>query len=181
MNTRHLNRVGALATITATLGLLSFGLAAPASATDGGTPVTFNVQAGYLTISVPTTTAALSSVTSSYAAQSATGLLGVVSVTDARGGSLPWSATVYSSAFGAIAASNVNYAALTPSTLTTIGPVNDVVTANDLTDISSGKSAVTASTVFGSNFASWNPTIRVTVPANTPVTTYSGTITHSFA
>lgn len=187
MNPRHLNHVSAFATIAATLGLLSFGLVAPAMAT----PVTFNIEGGALTITVPTATAALGNVfASTSAAQSVTGALGAVSVDDSRSPLVVgWVATVVSSAFtgtngisgtnGTVAASNVSYTVGTVTPGGTASAAN--LTVANQSNISSDKPVVTATNLTGYNSASWDPSITVNIPAGTVAGNYAGTVTHSVA
>jgi hypothetical protein len=107
------------------------------------------------------------------------GPLGVVSVTDNRGGTIGWTASVISTAFSglvAVAALNISYAA---GTITGAGAATFTATAGaNLTGV---VPVVAASLVTGANSASWNPTITVQTPSGLAVGTYSATITHSVA
>jgi hypothetical protein len=108
------------------------------------------------------------------------GSLGVVTVTDQRGGTTTWTASVISTAFTPPAgpadpASNVSYGAGVVTVSSTV--VATVVAATDLT----GVSTVVTGASTGISTASWNPTISVIVPANYAPGVYSATITHSVA
>ena len=107
------------------------------------------------------------------------GPLGVVSVSDQRGGPTTWTASVISTAFTppsgpADPASNVSYAA---GTITASGVVATAAPASDLT----GVTTVVTGASSGVSSASWNPTISVVVPANFAPGVYAATITHSVA
>jgi hypothetical protein len=162
--------VGAVVALTA-------GTALPARA---ATPATFTLTAGALSISAPTASVSLGSQVASTAPSTITGLLGVVTVTDQRGGTTTWTASVISTAFTPLAgpadpASNVSYGAGTITASATV--VATAVTASDLT----GVSTVVTGASSGISTASWNPTISVVVPANFAPGVYSATITHSVA
>jgi hypothetical protein len=108
------------------------------------------------------------------------GPLGVVSVSDQRGGTTNWTASVISTAFTPPAgpadpASNVSYAAGTITASSTVTAT--AVPAADLT----GVSTVVTGASTGVSSASWNPTISILVPANFAPGVYSATITHSVA
>ena len=165
-----------------TAGLLSLGMALPASAeTTGGTPATITITGGALSITVPTDTTGLGTRANTVGGGTISGPLGAVQVSDAR--SAPagsgWTATVIATAFTppagpAIAASAVSYVA---------GPITKVgtatYTANNPGDLTGVLPAVTATGITGDNSATWNPTIKVAVAGGKAAGTYSGTITHS--
>jgi hypothetical protein len=160
----------------------TFAMLAAATALSAGaaTPATFTLTAGALSISAPTGSVSLGSQVASNSSSTITGSLGVVTVSDQRGGATSWTASVISTAFTPPAgpadpASNVSYAA---GTITPSGTVTaTAVAAPDLTGVSP---AVTASST-GVSSASWNPSISVFVPANFAPGVYSATITHSVA
>jgi hypothetical protein len=107
------------------------------------------------------------------------GSLGVVTVSDQRGGTTTWTASVISTAFTPTAgpadpASNVSYAA---GTITASGVVATAVAGVDLT----GVTTVVTGASTGVSSASWNPTISVLVPANFAPGIYAAIITHSVA
>ena len=144
------------------------------------TTATFTLTAGALSITAPTGTVSLGSQVAATSSTTITGSLGVVTVSDQRGGPTTWTASVISTAFtpsGGTAdpASNVSYAAgvITASALV----VATAVAAPDLT----GVSTVVTGTSTGISTASWDPTISVIVPANFAPGVYVATITHSVA
>ena len=144
------------------------------------TPATFTLTAGALSISAPTAGVSLGSQLASTASSTISGSLGVVTVTDQRGGATTWTASTISSAFTPPAgpadpASNVSYAAGTITVSANV--VATPVAATDLT----GVSPVVTGASTGISTASWNPTISVVVPANFAPAVYSATITHSVA
>jgi hypothetical protein len=143
------------------------------------TPATFQLIAGTLSISTPTASVSLGSQVSSVTSSTMSGPLGVVTVSDQRGGTTTWTASVISTAFTPPAgpadpASNVSYAA---GTITASGVVATAVAGADLT----GVTTVVTGASTGVSSASWNPTISVLVPANFAPGVYAATITHSVA
>jgi hypothetical protein len=144
------------------------------------TPATFTLLAGTLSISAPTLGVSLGSQVSLITPSTISGSLGVVTVSDQRGGTTTWTASVISTAFTPPAgpadpASNVSYAAGTITASATV--VATAVAAPDLT----GVSTVVTGASTGVSSASWNPTISVVVPANFAPGVYAATITHSVA
>jgi hypothetical protein len=166
-----------LTLLTASLAALA-ATAAPAFAV---TPASFQVTGGGLTISAPSgANVDLGSRLASNVPGTISGPLGLVSVSDLRGGPTTWTASVISSAFTpaagpAVAASFVSYLAgvVTPS-----GPVTPVGgTFLDLT----GVVAVVTGTSTGPSSATWTPLISIAIPANLAPGTYTATVTHSVA
>jgi len=145
------------------------------------TSTSFTLTAGALSISAPTgDTVSLGSQVASTTSSTISGPLGVVTVSDQRGGATSWTASVISSAFTppsgpADPASNVSYATGTITTSATV--VATQVAASDLT----GVSPIVTGTSTGISSATWNPTISVHVPANFAPGVYAATITHSVA
>ena len=149
-------------------------VAGPASAAPS--TATFEVTGGTLDIAVPASVD-LGSVTASSAAQALTNVaLGAVTVTDGRGVSSGWVATASATDFTG------------PQTLpgasvyspTAASATNATVTAAaDQTLTTSAATVQTATLAVGVNSATWNPTVRVTIPANALAGTYSSTITQS--
>jgi hypothetical protein len=163
-----------LASMFATLAAVT---ALPAGS---ATPASFMLIAGTLSISTPTAGVSLGTQISSTSSTTMAGPLGVVSVSDQRGGSTTWTVSVIATAFTPPAgpadpASNVSYAAGTITA--SAGVVATAVAASNLT----GVSTVVTGTSTGVSSASWNPTISVVVPANFAPGEYSATITHSVA
>ncbi len=143
------------------------------------TPTTFTLDSGLLSISAPTASVSLGSQVSAVTASTMSGSLGVVSVSDQRGGVTTWTVSVIATAFTppggpADPASNVSYAA---GTITVSGVVATAVAASNLT----APTTVMTGASGGISSASWNPTISVLVPANFAPGVYGATITHSVA
>jgi hypothetical protein len=167
-----------------TLTLLAASLAALAATAVPAvaiTPASFQVTGGGLTISAPSgANVDLGSRLASNVPGTISGPLGLVSVSDLRGGPTTWTASAISSAFTpvagpAVAASFVSYVAgvITPS-----GPVTPVGgTFLDLT----GVVAVVTGTSTGPSPATWTPLISIAIPANLAPGTYTATVTHSVA
>jgi hypothetical protein len=145
------------------------------------TTATFQLTAGGLSISVPTSVSLGSQVVSS-SASTISGQLGLVTVTDQRGGATTWVVSVIVTAFTpttgpavtAIAGDKVSYAA---GTITQVGVV---ATKPGTTDLTLGPPVVNGAST-GLSTASWNPTISVLLPANAAPGIYTATITHSVA
>jgi hypothetical protein len=156
---------------------LAAGAALPAAA---ATPTSFTLTSGTLSISAPTISVSLGSEVASILQTTMSGQLGSVTVSDQRGGTTTWTASVISTAFTPTAgpadpASNVSYAA---------GPLADsatvVATAANATDLTGVSTVVTGAST-GISTATWDPTISVIVPADYAPGVYTATITHSVA
>ena len=165
--------------VVAAAGLLSLGIALPASADTTTASVT--VTGGTLTISAPAAAGSLGSIANSVSGGTISGTLGQVQVNDARSAAAGsgWVASVISTAFTpsagpTIAASFVSY---TAGTITKVGTAT--YTANNPGNLTGVSAAVTATGITGDNSATWTPTINVAVPGVTVATTYSAIITHS--
>jgi hypothetical protein len=165
--------------VVAAAGLLSLGIALPASADTTTASVT--VTGGTLTISAPEAAGSLGSIANSVSGGTISGTLGQVQVNDARSAAAGsgWVASVISTAFTpsagpTIAASFVSY---TAGTITKVGTAT--YTANNPLNLTGVSAAVTATGITGDNSATWTPTISVAVPGGTVATTYSAIITHS--
>ena len=157
------------------------------SANGGGSNVTCSAAVGddfaapgVLSISVPTGPVSFGSQLAVTTSSTMSGALGVVTVSDQRGGTTTWPASAISGPFAAAVgpddpASNLSYAA---GTITVSADV--VATAVAAADLSGESTVVTGSST-GLSTASWNPTITVIVPPNFAPGVYSATITHSVA
>ena len=168
--------------VAATTGLLTLGIAVPASAdTTGGSTATVTVQGGALSITVPTDAGNLGTRINTVSGGTISGPLGAVQVSDARSAAAGsgWVATVIATAFTppagpTIAASAVSY---------TAGPITKVgtatYTANNPGNLTGVSAAVTATGITGDNRATWNPTINVAIPGGLAAGVYTATITHS--
>jgi hypothetical protein len=164
-------------------GILTLGIALPASATPGGTTATITLTGGALSITVPPAAGNLGTSANTVAGETISGPLGQVQVSDARSAAAGsgWVASVISTAFTpptgtAIAASAVSYSA---GTITQVGTAT--YTANDPVNLTGVCAAVTATGITGDNSATWNPTIHVAVPGGMAAAVYTATITHSVA
>ena len=179
MRTTRKWKVAAAALALATVGGL-VGVS-PAGADD--TTTTFTLTAGGLTISVPATSNLGSFPTGS---ASASGALGTVTVTDARGALVAtWTASVSSTSFTTgtattdetVAASALGYTAGLPTAQTGVGVCAGLPQSN----LSTAKPAMNLTVGVGNNSCSWNPTLSATLLSSQVAGTYSGTVTHSVA
>lgn len=164
-----------LAFAVVTVTALIVGISSPASADD--TSTTFALTGGTLTLAVATT-AALSDAPSGTA--TIRGNLGLVTVTDERGGSEAWTVSAASTAFtgaivGGSSSTAVDYTGGVVTETGTITVADGTLTA--LTGVAA--SVVAATSLSGNNTASWNPVLDVTMPAGALTDTYSGTVTTS--
>lgn len=162
-------------------GALAYAPSASA-ASSGSTTTTLTVNTGTLDISVPAGPVSLGSVNVSASAQTITGQLGVVTVTDGRGGTTGWTATAGGVDFTGpqtISVSVAGSSSYSPGSVTVTGTAT--VASSNLSPLYPSAPVEVATGVSGVNTASWNPTISVTVPANALAGTYSSTITHSVA
>jgi len=158
----------------ATATVLVLGLALPASADD--TATTFTLTGGELTLSVGAN-AALTDEASGVDANTITGTLGAVTVTDARGGTAGWVTSAASSTFTGTGLSVSDGVAYTNGTVTTTGTSSvDPATGVSITSI---QPVATATAVSGNNTATWNPTLDVSMPAGALAGDYTGTVTTS--
>jgi hypothetical protein len=144
------------------------------------TPVTFTLTAGALSINAPVGPVSLGSQGALTSSSTISGSLGVVTVTDQRGGVTTWTASVISTAFTPTAgpadpASNISYA---PGAMTESATVT--ATGTDVSDLTGVTPIVTGAST-GISSAAWNPTISVVVPADYAPGTYGASITHSVA
>src|SRR5580704_11519900 len=118
------------------VAVLTAAASLPAAA---ATPATFTLTAGALSISAPTAAVSLGSQVASPTSSTISGPLGVVTVTDQRGGATTWTASVISTAFTPPAgpadpAVNVSYGAGTITDSATV--VATAVPESDLTGVS---------------------------------------------
>lgn len=176
MNTRKL-------LVATAAGMLTLGIALPASAGPGDTAATVTLTGGTLSITVPTNAGNLGSRANTVLQGTISGPLGVVQVNDARSAAAGsgWIATVISTAFTPPAGPTIGAALVgyTAGTITKVGTAT--YTANDPGDLTGVVPAVTATGITGDNSATWNPTINVTIAGGKVAGVYSGVITHSVA
>lgn len=167
--------------ITATMSAMFVAAALPAAAAPGDTPATVTVTGGFLSISVPSGSAALGSIVNTMAGGTVSGSLGQVVVEDARSAApgSGWVTSAISTAFTpatgpAIPASAVSYAA---GGIAKVGTAT--YAANDRTGLTAAGPVVTATGITGDNSATWTPAISVDVAGGMAAAEYSATITHS--
>jgi hypothetical protein len=163
--------------LVATMAAMTIGMVLPASAS---TPASFTLTSGTLSISAPTAGVSLGTQVASTTSSTMSGSLGVVAVSDQRGGPTTWTASVISTAFTPSAgpadpASNVSYSA---GPIVVSGPV--ATTAYAVTDLTGVVTVVTGVST-GISTATWSPTISIVVPANFAPGVYTATITSSVA
>lgn len=175
-------RLGLTALVGVAAAAIVAGTAIPASAAaSGGTGTTFTVSGGSLDVSVASTATLI---TAASGDTTVTGPLGLVTVSDTRGGTAGWVASAVSTAFvGAgtphTTSTGVSYS---PAAVTGSVGVATFTPAAAFTSIfSAGAAVMTASTVTGNNSASWHPILNVTMPSSLLSDTYSGTVTTSVA
>lgn len=164
------------------LALISGGAMTAAQTASAGTPSSFLLTSGSLTISQP---ASASIGSAAVGSTSLTGKLGTVTVTDGRGLlTASWTATVTAtnfttgggSTYETVTSANISYSAGVATSITGVG----TFTPGTLASLaSSGTAGIWAGA--GSNSVSWNPSITFTLSASQIAGTYSGTITHSVA
>lgn len=110
------------------------------------------------------------------------GSLGSVKVTDTRTLGLGWTATVSSTSFtgdGLTLIPNSSVTYISGAATATTGVVTPVPGDPLGVTLGAQKTAFSASVGALGGTVTWNPTIRVTLPADALVGSYTGTITHS--
>ena len=164
----------AIAAVTVT-GLI-VGIASPAAAADSDTNTTFALTGGDLTLAVQAT-ATLTDSTSGTTA--ITGNLGLVSVTDERGGTAAWNVSAASTGFTGIGGGSTSSAvSYTAGVVTESGTITVADgTATTISDVA--VSVVSPTSLSGNNTASWTPVLDVTMPAGALTDDYSGVVTTS--
>ena len=179
-------RGGSLAAVVACVIGVVVPLALPvaaARAAAADTPGQFQVTAGGLAITVPTSTVNFGSVASG--ASSVSGQLGTVTVTDTRGLLVAtWTATVSTTTFttgGAtanetVAKAAISYASGVATATTGVGVFTPVLVPVSL---ATPQTAATWTVGVANNSATWNPTLTFALLTTQVAGTYSGTITHS--
>jgi hypothetical protein len=174
--------------LAAAITTVGMGVLAPAAhAAAGDTTATFTITGGTLTITVPNSPVALSTVAAG--SLTASGSLGSTSVSDQRGALVAaWTVTVSSTDFlntttGGTSApekvtkSNVSYLSGAATATTGTGTFTPTPTALSLSNPGTG--AVWAGV--GVNTASWNPTVAFILASNQVAGTYTGTLNQSVA
>lgn len=172
---------GAVAASAVAAAFIAPAFIAPAVASAADTIVTFTVASGVIAI----TASPAAPLVTNAGNTAATGVIPVVTVTDARLGTANWTATAASLAFTniiggssgtTIPASDVTY---TPNTAVKVGV--STVTAGSTGTLGSAITAQSATGVRGLNTATWIPNVSVALPADATSGLYTGTITHSVA
>ena len=172
----------ALTSITVTTGTTINGRALARNGAVTLDTNTITAPVGVVSITAP----ASASLGSAAPGGTASGSLGIVQVTDERGGVAGWTATTSVTDFTTgggttaetIPASDVQY--LISGFTSTTGSAT--FTPTPVTVLSgTAQAVVTATAVNGDNSAAWNPVIRVSVPSGAVAGTYSAIITHSVA
>jgi hypothetical protein len=172
----------ALTSITVTTGTTINGRALARNGAVTLDTNTITAPVGVLSITAP----ASASLGSAAPGGTASGSLGIVQVTDERGGVAGWTATTSATDFTTgggttaetIPAPDVQY--LISGFTSTTGSAT--FTPTPVTDLSgTAQAVVTATNVNGDNSAAWNPVIQVSVPSGAVGGTYSAIITHSVA
>jgi hypothetical protein len=152
--------------------------------------VTFTLTGSSLSISEPSSTAALTSgALSGLAGNSVTGALGTTVVTDQRGALLGWSSKIAGDASGfsngtttipaTAAVAWVPVGSLASSGVSVVTAGTHVTQATGLALTTTAQNLVTASAVVGNNTATFTPSIAVTIPANATAGDYSGVVTQT--
>ncbi|MGV9216154.1 hypothetical protein ACTFTM_30250 [Micromonospora sp. RB23] len=169
-------------------GAAVLALAAPAAAAPSGdTVVTFTISTANLDISVPPSV----NLGAAFAGSTIQGQLGNVTVTDSRAAlSATWTATVSSTAFTTgggtgsetILPNLVEYWSGPAISTTGTGTfVPGQLTSADAVTLNLPRVAFSKTSGSGNNSATWNPTLRITIPPSAVGGTYTGVITHSVA
>jgi hypothetical protein len=172
----------------------SLATAGAAAAQADGTPVTFTVSGGGISITQPPATAALGTAASSLSGTSVSGSLGSTTVTDLRGSLAGWNATIAGPAGNGFSdgASSPDYVPDSAATVwvtatgVTIAPLATSATRTDLhllqatgVVLSSTAQPLVTVTTLGSNTVTYSPSIAITLPATTIAGTYTGTVTQT--
>ncbi|WP_416902138.1 hypothetical protein [Micromonospora echinospora] len=168
-------------------GVVTAGAAPAAAAPTDTTVVTFTVGTANLEIFAPTSV----NLGSTFADTPIQGTIGPVQVVDARAAlTATWVATVSSTEFttGSGSAAETIPPALieywSGPLVTSTGTgtfVPGQPTPADAVTLSVPRTAFSKTSGSGNNTATWNPTIRVNVPATAVAGTYTATVTHSVA
>lgn len=177
-------------------GMTAAGFVAAPTASAEDTDTTFVLSAaGGLSISVPAAVE-LSSGTAT-GSSSVQAQLGNVTVSDNRGALLgSWTASVSATDFvlstvvgepgegESIGKANVTYLSGLAGTLDGLLGLGGAFTPGQTAaaqDLSTSRTAYSATLTIGNTEVTWNPTVTVNLPSSAVVGTYEGTITHSLA
>jgi hypothetical protein len=163
-------------------------VAAPAAAAPSGdTLVTFTISTANLDVAVSPSV----NLGATFAGSTITGVLGNVTVTDSRSAlTATWVTTVSSTAFTTGAGSGeetilpnlVEY--WSGSAISTTGTgtfVPGQLTVAEAVTLNLPRTAFSTTSGSGNNSATWNPSLRITIPPSAVGGAYTGVITHSVA
>jgi hypothetical protein len=169
-----------LQTLSVVFVALSLASASAPAANAVGTDLTLTLSGGSLHISAPAS-AILGTAVADSAGTTISSKIGDVTVTDNRAAAAGsgWIATAISTALTptsgpALSAHRMSYDS---GTIIVTGTVT--CTDQDPTDLTGVSPAVVATAITGSNSATWNPTLTVTIPGSFVSGIYTGAITHS--
>lgn len=161
-------------------GTVLAGLAMGPALADTET-VTFTVSSGSLTIDA-SASADLGSSTNLVAGTTVSGALGNVVVTDTRNATLGWVSSAASTDFtkvgGTIAKANSTVSGVSSLVSSTGLAVVGGFTGSAASMAAAG-GAIGTAVALGSNTATFNPTMSIAVPVDTPAGDYTGTLTIS--
>ena len=166
--------------VLAGAALILAAMATPAFASGiGSTTAIIELSGGTLDISVPAGPVALAS--GAVTADSVSGRLGTVTVTDTRAADpASWTASVSATPFqnGSHALGAASYD--TGVVSSTGIPISQFTITSPVTLSTTPQAVVTLNpTSSGNNTASWDPTITVAIPAGSVAGAYTSVITHS--
>ena len=185
--------LGGLSMLIAATAALTLPMSASASNHTGDTTVNVVVAAGALTLSAKPASATLTGAQFNATLPSpATGSFGTIEVTDGRGLVVPWTLTAASTNFVGQTNGDDSIALSAGSPLTFGAATVTVTPGAGGAGLAAGGSLVAANTgvaiaagtnasILGDVVYSWTPDATITVPANTPAQTYSGTVTLTVA
>ena len=165
-------------------------LAVPAPA---GTPITFDLAAGTLSISQPSSTASFGSATANAAGTSVAGHLGTTTVNDNRASLAGWTVSISSTDFSDGAtptphtiAATVAKAYILPAdgptvTAGVVVPTTSYVSSGTALTLANSGQVFVSATATGSNAVTYNPSITVTIPSTAIAGTYTAIVTQTVA
>lgn len=180
-------------TIAAAAALAIAGSATflPGAAQAGDTSVTFEVDSGSLSISVPSAaTIGGSSLTDALAGATVTGTLGSTTVSDTRGAlaAAAWTITasmandfVHSGGTATIAKGQASmYSGLATAT-SGIVTFTGTTAVNPVTMSTTGGALGSATLASGSHSVTYDPTLSISIPGNATPGSYTGSVTQTVA
>ena len=159
--------------MAAAASVWSAGVAAAAP-----TITTFTLTAGTLAV-VPLPTAVLGNFAAG--STSVSGGLGLVTVTDLRGTTTPWVATVSSTPFTGPSSTTSTAISYNAGAVTTVLGTITIPTSSTVAISTTPAAVVSPSSLLGINTVTWVPTLTVTLPQGAVAGLYTGTVTTSVA